>query len=214
MKRFIVSYNDALGTCQMDFAWNEKRAWRYFNKITKSPKRPITCAEIAVQYTEEDEHYEVLAKYADGRLLSILEEQADKLNDLPEPKKEHSKEYVTTVEENSDAWKDLRERRFKLDNYRCVYCGKPGAICKKGLKLHHIYYGDDLLDMKSVVTTCDSCHGAVDGHTVPNQKKDGTPFKYPTQYDPRTPEAKKRFEEYVAYTNKLIDDMKGETEYE
>ena len=198
MKRFIVSYNDALGACQMDFAWNEKRAWRYFNKITQNPRRPITIAEIAVQYEEDDDCYEVLAKYEDGRLIAIREDQEERLNDVPDDK-HHSEEYLATITDNSEEWKRLKARRFDLDHHRCIFCGAT-----ENLKLHHIYYGDDLLDMKSVVTICDPCHSAVHGKTIPKGE----------QYDPCTPEALHRFIDYVNYTNKLIDDMKGETEYE
>ena len=63
MKRFLVSYNDALGTHQVDFNHSEKRAWRYFNAIARNPRPTVTIAEIAVQYEEEDDWYEVLARF-------------------------------------------------------------------------------------------------------------------------------------------------------
>lgn len=118
----------------------------------------------------------------------------------------HSDEYARLIDANSPEWQALRARRFQIDNGRCVYCGKPGAVCKKGLKIHHAYYNNDnLLDIKSVVTVCDGCHGILEGELEANKWKDGTPFKHESQYDPSTPEAKQRLKEYVDYMNALID---------
>ena len=109
----------------------------------------------------------------------------------------HSKEYRKLIDENSADWQDLKRRRNLVDDNRCAACGVPVfATKRKSLALHHIYYGD-LLDINSVISVCDKCHGILEGRILP---------KY-GDYDPRSKDAQERLLSYIKWTRSLI---KGE----
>lgn len=108
----------------------------------------------------------------------------------------HTEEYTEHVDNNSPEWQDLVRRRLDIDGHRCVYCGIPQACTSKhNLAVHHHRYTKDVLNIKDTVSTCQMCHAILGGH-----KK-----AYGSRYDPSTPEATKRLEDYVTYINNLID---------
>lgn len=57
----------------------------------------------------------------------------------------------------SDYWKILREKRLKLDNYKCKRCGRTS-----NLEVHHntyIYRGKGVAkEIKNLITLCRDCH--------------------------------------------------------
>lgn len=74
--------------------------------------------------------------------------------------RKHSKQYDDYLK--SDAWKAKREERLRLDDGKCVMCGRPQAILKSGhpaIQCHHINYnslGAETMD--SLVSVCSACH--------------------------------------------------------
>lgn len=59
----------------------------------------------------------------------------------------------------SRRWRQLRDRRLKLDDYKCVRCGSA-----KNLRVHHLHYPavygwEDVEN--DLVTLCDACHEAI-----------------------------------------------------
>ena len=65
---------------------------------------------------------------------------------------------------HSNEWKNKREQRLKLDNYRCQFC-----FSKKQLTVHHTSYrrfGNEPLE--HLITLCDQCH-----YTVHQNKNKG-----------------------------------------
>ena len=66
-------------------------------------------------------------------------------------------EYLKT-----DTWKQLAEKRRKIDDYSCVMCGSRGTSSNP-LECHHlnyknIYHEDAFSDL---VTVCHCCHKAL-----------------------------------------------------
>jgi hypothetical protein len=56
----------------------------------------------------------------------------------------------------SDYWKEIREKVYKRDNYKCKLCGSKENIC-----VHHSTYdnlGNEILD--DLITICKHCHNA------------------------------------------------------
>lgn len=108
----------------------------------------------------------------------------------------HSAEYTQLIDEKSEAWQEAKAKRMMIDDCTCVYCGRPISQTRFGsLQVHHIKYGEDLLDLHNMVTSCGACHGIEGGHLKP----------WKNQYDPTTPEAKKRFETYMKMADAYID---------
>ena len=64
---------------------------------------------------------------------------------------------------DSGHWCEIREKRFKNDNYRCVFCV---ASCRDSIQCHHIRY--DLFNEKldEVVTVCEYHHGVIHEHSA------------------------------------------------
>ena len=60
----------------------------------------------------------------------------------------------------SEEWKQTEQERMRVDNYRCVMCGRPAYKTKHGLQVHHITYmnlgHEDILN--DLVTLCAPCH--------------------------------------------------------
>lgn len=60
----------------------------------------------------------------------------------------------------SDEWKQKEQDRMKVDDYKCVMCGRPGERTRHGLQVHHITYRnlghEDVLT--DLVTLCAPCH--------------------------------------------------------
>ena len=107
----------------------------------------------------------------------------------------HSNEYSTHIDSNSPEWEDLRRRRNLVDDNRCAVCGTPVfATKRKALALHHMYYSEDLLDINTVISVCDRCHGILEGRIIP-----GT-----NDFDPRSRKDRERLKDYVRWTQKLI----------
>lgn len=63
----------------------------------------------------------------------------------------------------SSKWKELRNKRLKIDDYRCAICGNP-----HNLQVHHLLYptvlGTEHID--HLVTLCTQCHKEIE-----NRKK-------------------------------------------
>lgn len=81
-----------------------------------------------------------------------------------------SEPYTQTQMNESDflqteVWKKLREKRLKIDFYRCHYCGS--AI---NVQVHHLHYPDawGLETMEDLVTLCDNCHAKVHNKEIRN----------------------------------------------
>ncbi len=108
----------------------------------------------------------------------------------------HSKQYKKHVDYESPEWTALKQRRRELDGNRCVFCGRPGFTCSKGLQTHHLTYerlGHE--DIRDIISVCGSCHAALENRMVLK----------PGQYDPRTPEAQERFKDYLEYINSVLE---------
>lgn len=55
----------------------------------------------------------------------------------------------------SDHWKEVSEKRKKIDGYKCVFCG-----CSESLNVHHLNY-DNLWNENielDLITLCHDCH--------------------------------------------------------
>lgn len=75
--------------------------------------------------------------------------------------RKHSPEYDRYMK--SDEWAAKREERLKLDDNRCVMCGRKNGTLKDGrpiLQVHHIHYnfpfGQE--DMSALCSLCSACH--------------------------------------------------------
>ena len=68
----------------------------------------------------------------------------------------HSQEYEAYIK--SPAWADKRRERWKIDNKRCVMCGRP--VSDREWECHHITYKrlgrEDVL--RDICTLCRDCH--------------------------------------------------------
>ena len=107
----------------------------------------------------------------------------------------HSKDYRELIDENSPAWQDLRKRRNLVDDNRCAVCGTPVfATKRKALAIHQMYYGADLLDINTVISVCDRCHGILEGRVTPG----------PNDFDPRSRKAREALKSYIQWAQKLI----------
>lgn len=115
----------------------------------------------------------------------------------------HSKEYEAHIDKNSPEWQEFCEARLDLDGHRCVCCGKPAAITKRGkLAIHHIRYKEDAVGgLKDVISVCDMCHGMLHGYIDPSKR--------PAAYNPTTPDAQAKLRDYIAYTDAVIDRMQA-----
>ena len=72
--------------------------------------------------------------------------------------KEHSAEYDAYIK--SEAWQHKRELRLKIDDYKCVMCGRPAEKCRNGLTVHNIRYqnlGRENV-WKDLCSLCFPCH--------------------------------------------------------
>lgn len=108
----------------------------------------------------------------------------------------HSPEYTRLIDEQSAEWQAVRAKRMAIDDCSCVYCGRPLSKTRYGqLAVHHVRYGENLLDLHDLVTVCGACHGIEGGHLKP----------WKGQYDPTTEKAKKRFEAYMKMADDYID---------
>ena len=77
--------------------------------------------------------------------------------------KPHSKEYDEYIK--SEAWQHKRELRLKIDDYKCVMCGRPAEKCRNGLTVHHVVYsrnGKSVIGCENVwsdlCSLCFPCH--------------------------------------------------------
>lgn len=73
----------------------------------------------------------------------------------------HTKQYDVYMK--SDAWAAKREERLRLDDNKCVMCGRPNGLQKDGvtpiLQVHHICYKNLFREpMEDLVSVCPSCH--------------------------------------------------------
>lgn len=75
-------------------------------------------------------------------------------------------QYITSA-----AWEAKKEERKKVDNYRCVCCGRSEEHTRRGLQVHHITY--ERLGRENVYTdlctVCGSCHKKI--HAYYNRKR-------------------------------------------
>lgn len=60
----------------------------------------------------------------------------------------------------SQKWRDKKQQRLEIDDFKCVMCKRPQERTRNGLQCHHISYqnlGDEdvFLDL---VTLCPECH--------------------------------------------------------
>lgn len=54
----------------------------------------------------------------------------------------------------SQEWKDVREQRKQIDDYKCVMCGS-----ESNLQVHHQHYGNIGHEyMDDLITVCYECH--------------------------------------------------------
>lgn len=78
----------------------------------------------------------------------------------------------------SDHWKQVRQKRIEMDNYRCYLCDKS-----MGLNVHHLRYdnlGNEAVN-EDLVTLCYKCHKML--HRVINgSKKEYFSFKTANRY--------------------------------
>ena len=77
--------------------------------------------------------------------------------------KQHTKEYDNYI--RSDVWQNKREERLKIDNNKCVMCGRTADRCRNGLQCHHVRYyrdGQSILGqedpLKDLCSLCSPCH--------------------------------------------------------
>lgn len=107
----------------------------------------------------------------------------------------HSKDYENIIDTDSPEWNDFCRRRLLVDDYRCVCCGTPAFMTRRGqLAVHHVDYSGDLLDLNKCISVCDKCHGILHGHILPRSK----------DIDPRSAEVQEKVRKYMAWTEKLI----------
>ena len=70
----------------------------------------------------------------------------------------HSREYDAYM--RSANWESKRQQRLKIDQYKCVMCGRPASTCKNGLQVHHINYrrltNENVFE--DLVSLCPRCH--------------------------------------------------------
>lgn len=75
-------------------------------------------------------------------------------------------QYITSA-----AWEAKKEERKKVDDYRCVCCGRSEEHTRRGLQVHHITY--ERLGHENVYTdlctVCGSCHKKI--HAYYNRKR-------------------------------------------
>lgn len=60
----------------------------------------------------------------------------------------------------SGTWRNIRQRRLAIDDYKCQACGTKGDVSNP-LQVHHLTYhhcGGDENVYKDVVTVCRNCH--------------------------------------------------------
>lgn len=60
----------------------------------------------------------------------------------------------------SGTWKNIRQRRLAIDDYKCQSCGTTGSV-ENPLQIHHFNYrhcGGDEDVYRDVVTVCRDCH--------------------------------------------------------
>lgn len=111
----------------------------------------------------------------------------------------HSELYTRIIDEQSPEWLATKAKRMAIDDCCCVHCGRPISQTRRGaFAIHHIKYGEDLMDLTTIITLCGCCHGIIEGYLEP----------WDNQYDPRTEQAQKRLSEYIQKANAYI---KGET---
>lgn len=77
----------------------------------------------------------------------------------------------------SEAWKQKRKQRLKIDNYKCQMCGCTGTMNNR-LTVHHFTYhnlfNEDV--EKDLVTLCQVCHKSV--HRMMNRITDTRTMKH------------------------------------
>lgn len=70
----------------------------------------------------------------------------------------------------SDAWEQKKQERMRIDEYKCVMCGRSIDQCKS-LQVHHVTYkrlGDENV-LDDLCTVCGSCHQKI--HNYYNRKR-------------------------------------------
>lgn len=75
--------------------------------------------------------------------------------------RKHSREYDSYMK--SDEWAAKREERLRLDDNKCVCCGRPNGVQKDGvtpiLQVHHVHYGNlGHEPMDDLASVCPRCH--------------------------------------------------------
>ena len=68
---------------------------------------------------------------------------------------DYYKRYIRSYE-----WKQKEQDRMKIDDYKCVMCGRPSEKTRHGLQVHHITYrnlGHEEV-LTDLVTLCAPCH--------------------------------------------------------
>lgn len=53
----------------------------------------------------------------------------------------------------SPEWECTSEEVKKRDHFKCRVCGTS-----QNLRVHHLRYGDDILNLEDLITVCDNCH--------------------------------------------------------
>ncbi len=91
--------------------------------------------------------------------------------------KGRSKPYTSSKVPEDDylvtpVWRELREKRLLLDNYRCKMCGTGINVA-----VHHIRYpfawGEENV-FEDLVTLCDTCHARVHKNDIAKETKHET----------------------------------------
>lgn len=62
----------------------------------------------------------------------------------------------------SQEWKEIQQKRFKIDNFKCCMCGSNGTQ-NNPLQCHHITYRNLYKEnvYKDLLTLCRNCHKSV-----------------------------------------------------
>lgn len=84
-----------------------------------------------------------------------------RINDYTKPRKPAKKKEYPNYQAylNSDAWKEIRNKRVKMDGYKCQVCGSSS-----NLEVHHLTYEHKYHEnMDDLITLCDKCHRKVHG---------------------------------------------------